>query len=54
MQSMEEDDMHEWIWETVFIPEDEIDEVVTVVKYAWSRRTGASAISRVLSGGSKI
>jgi hypothetical protein len=45
MQSTEEDDVHEWIWETVFTPEDEIDEAVTVAKYAWSRRTRASAIS---------
>jgi hypothetical protein len=29
---MEEDDVHKWIWETVFIPGEEIDKTVTVAK----------------------
>jgi hypothetical protein len=46
VQSTEEDDMLEWIWEIVFIPEDGIDEAVTVVKFVGTSCTGALGIPR--------
>jgi hypothetical protein len=43
---MEEDDVHEWIWETVFIPGEEIDETVTVAKQQGRRCSVSPAIPR--------
>jgi hypothetical protein len=44
VQSTKEDDVLEWIWETVFIPGEGIDEAVTVAKQQGQRCSVSPAI----------